>query len=74
MLTVGSRIPCGLKTSVFHSLEKELIPVADTLDLSKAKQTLLTGIHFPTHIRPHTLDLLSVVVDGVGGKIAVDSC
>ena len=27
----------ALHTSVFHSLEKELIPVADTLDLSKQR-------------------------------------
>ncbi len=43
MLTVGSRIPCGLKTSVFHSLEKELIPVADTLDLSKQELASVPG-------------------------------
>ena len=33
----------ALHTSVFHSLEKELIPVADTLDLSKQELASVPG-------------------------------
>ena len=41
-------MPCAgarriLHTSVFHSLEKELIPVADTLDLSKQELASVPG-------------------------------